>query len=163
MKKLTFTLFALLLLIANTVAAKSPDENKAAMKNFEIMINTQDKKLADKLSRELIDDKAAFFTPVSPDPLYGGEGYLSVVYLMRTGFSDVNWKLDDMVAEKNTVAVRWTISGTHDGEFMGLKPTGKKFSCTVMNFYYFNDAGKIVNDIAADGMIGILRPLGLVR
>lgn len=32
-----------------------------------------------------------------------------------------------------------------------------------MNFYYFNKDGKITNDIAADGMIGILRPLGLSK
>ncbi len=130
---------------------------KDQMYKFEKMINTADV----ELSKELIDDKAAFYTPVSPEPLYGGEGYLSVVFFMRKSFSDVQWKLEEMVSEGDKVAVRWTCSGTHDGEFMGLKPTGKHFSATVMNFYYFNEQGKIVNDIAAEGMIGILRPLGL--
>ena len=66
-------------------------------------------------------------------------------------------------AEGNVVAVRWTLSGTHEGEFMGMPATGKHFSTSVMNFYYFNDEGKVINDIAADGMIGILRGIGALE
>ena len=44
--------------------------------------------------------------------------------------------------------------------FMGIAPTGRKFSARVMNFYYFNERGKIVNDVAAEGMIAILRAIG---
>jgi predicted ester cyclase len=140
-------------------AGRIAERNKATMKRFETMINTNDKQLA----KELVDGKAPFYTPASPTPLYGGEGYLSVVDFMRSGFSDVQWKIEDMVAENNVVAVRWNLTATHDGEFMGLAPTGTKIDTTVMNFYYFNDEGKVVNDIAAVGMIGILRPLGLSK
>lgn len=133
--------------------------NKEIMKKFETMINTADEKLAE----ELVSDDAPFYTPASPEPLYGGKGYLSVVHWMRRGFSDVQWKLEDLVADEEKVAVRWTLTGTHDGEFLGLSATGTKIKTTVMNFYYFNNNGKIINDIAADGMIGILRPLGLCK
>ena len=68
-----------------------------------------------------------------------------------------------MIAEGNIVAVRWHLTGTHNGTFLGVKPTHQKISTTVMNFYYFNENGRIINDIAADGMIGILRPLGLCQ
>ncbi len=132
------------------------EAHKAAMKRFEVMINTADLELA----KELVADDAPFYTPVSPTPLYGGEGYLSVVFWMRKGFSDVKWKLEEMVAEGNVVAVRWRLTGTHDGEFMGLSSTGKHISTSVMNFYYFNDEGRVINDIAAEGMIGILRGIG---
>ena len=134
----------------------SIERNKELMKKFEKMINTANEALA----AELIDEKASFFTPASNKPLYGGAGYLSVVHWMRSGFSDVQWKLEEMIAEENKVAVRWTCSGTHDGEFLGIKPTGKKFSACIMNFYYFNEEGKIINDIAAEGMIAILRGIG---
>ncbi len=132
------------------------EAHKIAMKRFETMINTADSNIA----KELVADDAPFYTPASPTPLYGGEGYLSVVRWMRQGFSDVQWKLEDMVAEGNMVAVRWTLTGTHDGEFMGFPATGKHISTSVMNFYYFNDEGKVINDIAAEGMIGILRGIG---
>lgn len=133
--------------------------NKELMKKFELMINTADEKLA----AELVVDDAPFYTPASPEPLYGGRGYLSVVHWMRQGFPDVQWKLQDMVAGDDKVAVYWLLTGTHDGEFLGIRPTGNKISVSVMNFYYFNAQGKITNDIAAEGMIGILRGIGAVK
>ena len=69
--------------------------NREAMRLFEKCINTNDL----ELGRKLIADTAAFKTPVSPTPLYGAEGYLSVVSLMRKSFPDVQWKLVDMVAD----------------------------------------------------------------
>lgn len=139
------------------------ERNKEIMKKFEIMIDHQDTTYQEKLGEELVDSKAPFYTPISPEPLYGGKGYLSVVYLMRKSFSDVNWKLMDMVADEEKVAVTWEMTGTHDGDFMGKKPTGKKIKVCVMNFYYINKEGKIYKDVAAEGMIGILKPLGLVN
>lgn len=135
------------------------ERNKELMKKFETMINTADTELAE----ELVASDAPFYTPASPEPLYGGKGYLSVVHWMRSGFSDVQWKLEEMIADEDKVAVRWTLTGTNDGEFLGVKATGKKIKTSVMNFYYFNKDGKITNDIAAEGMIGILRPLGLSK
>lgn len=133
------------------------ERNKEIMKKFETMINTANETLAE----ELVASDAPFYTPASPEPLYGGKGYLSVVHWMRQGFSDVQWHIEDMVADIDKVAVKWNLTGTHDGEFIGIKPTGKKISVCVMNFYYINQYGKVTNDVAAEGMIGILRGIGM--
>ena len=132
--------------------------NRAAMRRFEICINTNDLALA----RELISEKAAFMTPVSPTPLMGAEGYLSVVSMMRSSFPDVQWKLEDMVADETKVAVRWTCSGTFMGSvpFAGVEPNGRSFSTSVMNFYTFDEDGKIIDDVAALGIAGILQGIG---
>jgi steroid delta-isomerase-like uncharacterized protein len=132
------------------------ERNKLLMQKFETMINTADEVLAD----ELIDGSASFYTPASPEPLYGGDGYLSVVHWMRKGFSDVQWKIKDIAADSEKAAVHWELTGTHDGTFLNFPPTGKKISVSVMNFYYFNSEGKVINDVAAEGMIGILRGIG---
>jgi len=134
------------------------ERNRQLMKKFVTCINTNDKNLAE----ELIAADAEFTTPVSEKPLIGGAGYLSVVDLMRKSFSDIRWEPVDMAAEDDKVAVHWICSGTHDGNFMGLAPTGKKFSFSVMNFYYFNADGKIVNDVAAEGLFGLMTALGLI-
>ena len=68
------------------------ERNKNLMKKFEIMINTADEDLA--------ESDAAFYTPASSEPLYGGKGYLSVVHWMRAGFSDVQWHITDMIADE---------------------------------------------------------------
>ena len=135
------------------------ERNRQTMRRFMTCINTNDRALAE----ELIDSTAEFTTPVSDKPLYGGAGYLSVVDFMRKSFSDIRWDIVDMAADDDKVAVHWTCSGTHDGEFMGLAATGKKFSFSVMNFYYFNADGKIINDVAAEGLFGLLNALGLVK
>ena len=134
------------------------ERNRSAMRLFEQCINTNDL----TLGRQLIAADAEFFTPVSPVPLKGAEGYLSVVEMMRKSFPNVQWKLENMVADDATVAVQWRCSGTFDGTapFAGLAPNGRTFSATVMNFYAFNKAGKIVGDVAADGIAGILQGIG---
>ncbi len=129
------------------------------MKKFELMINTADEKLAN----ELVADDAPLYTPASPEPLFGGKGYLSVVLWMRQGFSDMQWTLQDMVVSEEKVAAYWMLTGTHDGEFLGIAPTMNKISVSVMNFYYFNEKGKIINDVAAEGMIGILRGISALK
>ena len=70
-------------------------------------------------------------------------------------------KIEERIAEKNIVVVRWIYSGNHDDKLMSVKYTGNKFSICVMNFYYFNNERKIIKDIVAEGMIGILRAIGI--
>ena len=45
---------------------------------------------------------------------------------MRKSFSDIQWKIIYMIAAEDKVAISWELTTTHDGEFMGKKPTGKK-------------------------------------
>ena len=135
------------------------ERNKKIIEQFKECINTNDKVLAEKL----IDSKAEFASLISDKKLYGGAGYLSVVDFMRKSFSDIHWEIVDMAAEDDKVAVSWICSGTHDGAFMNFPASGKKFSFSCMNFYYFNDEGKIIKDVAAQGMAGLLQSLGLMK
>ncbi|WP_417169252.1 ester cyclase [Victivallis sp.] len=134
------------------------ERNRAAMRRFETCINTND--LA--LGEELISPSAVFTAPFSPVPLYGAKGYLSVVDFMRRSFPDVHWTLEDMVADEKTIAVQWRCTGTFSGpdSFAGLPPNNRKFSTTVMNFYTFDEAGRIIADVSAVGIAGILQGIG---
>lgn len=135
------------------------ERNKKNIERFKICINTNDKKLAE----ELIDSKAEFASLISDEKLFGGAGYLSVVEVMRKSFSDIHWEIVDTAVEENKIAVSWICSGTHDGDFMNFPASGKKFSFGCMNFYYFNDEGKIIKDVAAQGLMGLLQSLGLIE
>ncbi len=134
------------------------ERNKKNIELFKTCINTNDKDLAEKL----IDAKAEFQSLISDEKLYGGAGYLSVVDVMRKSFSDIHWEIVDTAVEENKIAVSWICSGTHDGDFMKFPASGKKFSFGCMNFYYFNEEGKIIKDVAAQGMAGLFQSLGFM-
>jgi steroid delta-isomerase-like uncharacterized protein len=129
---------------------------KAKMRLFEESINTANV----ELMNELVAPDAPFLTPAADHPVYGGEGYMSIVYWVRERLPDAQWHIVDMVCEGRTVAVYWDHTGTHTGApYLGIPAKGKKMRARFMNFYYFNDKDRIVNDIAAEGMIAVMRCL----
>jgi len=131
---------------------------KQLLAEFENMINTADESLAAKL----IAADAIFYAPTQPEPLTGPKGYLAIVHMMRSAFSDVKWHLEDCVTEPGKIAVCWTCTGTHDGEFMGHPATGRKFKVRCMNFYGIRE-GKFVSDIGCPDIFGILMQTGVMR
>jgi steroid delta-isomerase-like uncharacterized protein len=104
------------------------------MKRFTNFINTADQTLAS----ELISPDARFHVPGNPEPLRGPAGYLETIGMMRSGFPDIRWTLEEMISENEKVAARFTMRGTHRGVFLGVQPTGRKIEVQAMNFYYFS-------------------------
>jgi steroid delta-isomerase-like uncharacterized protein len=131
--------------------------NKAVMNRFVTFINTASEKLAE----ELISPNALFFIPGQVDPLRGPIGYLTIIKMMRSGFPDVQWTLEDIVAEGDKVAARFTMHGTHQGIFFGVPPTEKPISVQAMNFYYLS-GGKIVGEHGQPDFLGLLQQIGAV-
>ena len=132
-------------------------EEKQLLVAFETMINTADEALAEKL----IAPDAIFYAPTQPEPLVGPKGYLTIVHMMRSAFSDVKWHLEDCVTEPGKIAVCWTCTGTHDGDFMGQAATGKKFKVRCMNFYQIKN-NQFVSDTGCPDIFGILMQTGLL-
>lgn len=63
----------------------------------------------------------------------------------QASFPDMRMDIVDLITEGNTVAGRFTCSGTHLGEWLGHDPTGRRFSrVDEVYFFTFNDNGKIV-------------------
>jgi predicted ester cyclase len=56
-------------------------------------------------------------------PGNGRGGYKRALEMVFAAFSDVELTIDDLIAEGDLVAERWTIHGTHQGEFMGMRAT----------------------------------------
>jgi predicted ester cyclase len=55
---------------------------------------------------------------------------LGIVRNWRTAFPDFHFTLEDMIVDGNKVALRIPFTGTHQGRFLGLDPTGKKINVT---------------------------------
>lgn len=75
------------------------------------------------------------YGPGQADPKRGPDGYLAVIRMIRAGFPDIQWRLKDVVAEGDTVAVRFMMRGTHLGHLFGFPPTAKTIQVQAMNFY----------------------------
>ncbi|MDS0294828.1 ester cyclase [Halogeometricum luteum] len=74
-------------------------------------------------------------------------------------FSDFSATVEDVVAEGDTVAMRVTLRGTHDGPFMGLEPTGERVEVSNAVFTRIED-GKIAERWVHPDALGLLRQLG---
>jgi steroid delta-isomerase-like uncharacterized protein len=135
----------------------SEEKNKIAMRRFVELINTSSASLAE----ELIDPTATFHVPGRPDPMIGPGGYLAVISMMRTGFPDIQWTLEELVAEGDKIAARYTMRGTHEGPFFGVPATKKTISVQAMNLYRF-DQGRIVEEYGQPDLLGLLQQIGAV-
>ena len=81
------------------------------------------------------------------------------VLYSRNAFPNLHFNLQEMISETNKVAVRWTMSGTHQGDLPQLPATGKQFSITGMTFYYF-DKGKLCGHSQSFDQLAFLSQIG---
>jgi len=135
----------------------SKETNKLAMQRFTQFINTADPTLAE----ELISPEAIFHVPGQVEPMRGPAGYLAVIAMMRGGFPDIQWTIEELIAEEEKVAARFTMRGTQLGVFFGVPPTGKKIQVQAMNFYRFA-GGRIVEERGQPDLLGLMQQIGAV-
>ncbi len=84
-----------------------------------------------------------------------------VVGMFRAAFPDLHHTVDEIIAEGNTVAARWTVSGTHRGEFQGIVATGKRIGLSGTTVHHMAD-GKIVETWLTVDNLELLQQLGAI-
>jgi hypothetical protein len=77
-------------------------------------------------------------------------------------FPDSSVDLEDILAHGDKVAIRYSFTGTHSGDFMGVKATGKKTLCTGMAFYRIANR-RIVEGWFVEDTLGLLQQLRVGR
>lgn len=81
--------------------------------------------------------------------------------MMRSGFSDIQWTVKELVAEEDLIAAHFVMKGTQDGEFLGFPPTSKKIEVNAMNFYRISN-GQIIEEYGQPDMLGLLQQIGAI-
>jgi C-1 hydroxylase len=76
-------------------------------------------------------------------------------------FPDLRFELHSLIAEGDLVATRFTVHATHTGEYLGMKPTGRRVSCTLMGQLRVVDGAVVEHWGVADGL-HLLQQLGLL-
>src|ERR1700742_5133166 len=108
--------------------------------------------------REVVDAKALDHDP-GPGQGLGPEGFIHYFSGLRKGFPDLNITTEKLVADDDNVAIAYTITGTHQGEFMGIAPTGRKISARGVQIARFEN-GKLVERWGRSGELGVLPQVG---
>lgn len=136
----------------------SATENKESILQWvEAAWNRGDFSLADKLYAA----DYVYHDPASPAEVRGPEGITGVVSTYRAGLPDLQFAVEDMIAEGDTVAWRWTARGTHRGALLGAPATGKRATVTGIVISRFAN-GRWVEDYCNWDVLGLLRQLGMV-
>lgn len=114
---------------------------------------------------DLIDDYFAedfvSHNPVAGE-IHGPEEYKEFVSMFRAAFPDMEVSIEDQLSEGEKVVERHTVRGTHEGELLGIEPTGKEIAVEGVVIVRFED-GKVAEEWAHGDMMGLLEQLGVVE
>lgn len=133
-------------------------DNKALVRRYlEEVVSRGNLAAAD----QLVAADVVFTSPYTPEPIRDLAGFKQMIGGLHSAFPDMRLDEEDVIAEGDRVASRWVVRGTHQGEFMGLPPTGRQFAITGMSIYRIA-GGKIVEGWVNDDSLGMLQQLGVI-
>jgi predicted ester cyclase len=89
------------------------------------------------------------------------EGVSQFYETLWSAFPDVVATIEDLIAEGDSVSFRVTITGTHQGEFMGVEPSGNEVTFSVQNIYRFQD-DKVVERWSNPDLLGLMVQIGAI-
>lgn len=90
------------------------------------------------------------------------QGVKQLIKEQMGAFPDWYIKIDYWIQDGNKHIVRWTLGGTHTGEYLGIKPTGKRFKITGVDIETIVD-NKITEHDGAEDMLSLLQQIGAVK
>ncbi|NLN43511.1 MAG: ester cyclase [Methanosarcina sp.] len=134
----------------------STEENKIIVRKF---FEEGPSKGNLNIANELLAPDFALHVPL-PAPS-GIEGINEVITSCRAAFEHLNVTIEDMIAEGNNVAVRFTAHGVHKGDFMGLQATGKPITMTGIEVFRIKD-GKIAELWGEANLLSLMQQLGII-
>ena len=96
-----------------------------------------------------------------PEPVYGPEGVRQLVTMFRSALPDLRETIEDQVAEDDKVTNLIKFSGMHQGEMLGIAPTGQQVMVEVLVIQYFSE-GKIVRVRGVLDALGMFQQIGAI-
>jgi steroid delta-isomerase-like uncharacterized protein len=111
----------------------------------------------------LFDELAApsFVSHDRGNPTQDRDGVKAIVGAIRAAFPDVHFTADDIIAEGDKVAARFTMRGTQRGDFMGIPATNREITVTGIDIVRFSD-GKAVEHWHEWSGMELMQQLGVM-
>lgn len=130
------------------------DDNIAAQEHLAEKLNAGELESAlESFAEDAVDHDPA------PGQGPGREGFKEFFTELKSGFPDAHLEPEHVVADDDNVAIAYTLTGTHDGEFNGVEATGKKIEVRGMQIGRFED-GKIVERWGSSDELGLMEQIG---
>lgn len=133
----------------------STEENKAIVRRF---FDEGPSKGNLAAANELLSPNFALHVPLPSAP--GVQGMKDIITACRAAFEHLDVTVEDMVAEGDKVAARFTARGIHKGNFMNLPPTHKPITMTGIEVFRIGN-GKIVGLWGESSLLGLMVQLGI--
>ncbi|HEX2666456.1 MAG TPA: ester cyclase [Candidatus Acidoferrum sp.] len=135
-----------------------PTDNKSLVRRlYEEVWNLRKLEVA----RELISPSHGVQVVDATDSAIGPQAYARIVTEFVRAFPDLRFTVLDLIAENDKVVAFWNIAGTHQGEFRGIAPAGKKMSVDGITISQLAN-GKIIDSYVSWDMWGMMQQLGAV-
>ena len=103
---------------------------------------------------ELVAPGAPAHDPAQMQELRGPEGVKQGAGGYRAAFPDLRIRIEEQFGDGSFVATRWSATGTHEGELLGVEPTGKQATVT--------GNGRVAESWINWDTLGLLMQLGAV-
>ncbi|HJS96387.1 MAG TPA: ester cyclase [Solirubrobacteraceae bacterium] len=93
-----------------------------------------------------------------PEPLHGRDTWREGAAMFRRAFPDVHAEIEDIFCSGDRVAVRLRMRGTHEGEYLGIPPSGRTVSYVSHEFYRIED-GLIAEEWICSDTAGLFQQI----
>jgi steroid delta-isomerase-like uncharacterized protein len=134
--------------------------NKATFNRFHDAVNTGDLELISKTIDEIVAPDALIHTPLPVDAT-GAQALKHVWPMLLRGLPDVHVTIEDLIAEGDKVVSRNSVTGTHQGEYMGLPATGRTITYNEIFVLRFVN-GRIAETWGIVDVLSQLKQLGAI-
>lgn len=121
---------------------------------FEGVWNGENPDVAD----ELVGPEYVIHDREIAEEMRGPELYKTLASMTRESFPDMEFTIEDAVEEGNKVALRWTMTGTHEGPMGDMEPTGKRVKMLAVEINRFEDR-QLVETWTQSDMLGLMQQL----
>ncbi|MBI4548667.1 MAG: ester cyclase [Ignavibacteriae bacterium] len=155
------SLFFLIATLSSIGCAKkdNAERNKDLAHRFHMDIFQAEKlDVADEILTSDFQWHGGMAPPQEPS---GPEGVKRVATVVISAFPDRQITHHDAIAEGDKVLIRWSMSGTHKDDLMGIAPTGKSITVTGFDYFRISD-GKIAEMWQEIDQLGMMRQLGVI-
>jgi steroid delta-isomerase-like uncharacterized protein len=142
----------------NKIAAPDLAANEQMVTRYFEEIMTQGKL---EVIEEILDPEFAFIIPTQAEPIRGYEAFTNFVKYLHNAFPDIQFTVMRQTSEGNKVASRWSIAGTHQGEFLGVPASGHHLIDYGIDIFTIKN-GKIVSVHVNENDFGLMQQLGAI-